>query len=155
MAQVGDFGYGADPVQLLGYVNTYYPNTVQFESYNPSVVSITDGVMSITGVGSATIRAYVSEDDYYLGYELTQIVNVYQSGQSIDFTLASPLYVGQSVQLSATSTSGLPVTGLAPIIQLGALMKIMCLPFTMLASFRYMQCRAEMSIMYTQTPGAM
>jgi uncharacterized repeat protein (TIGR02543 family) len=72
---------------------------------------VIDGnVLSFTGTGTVKVRAVQSGDDWWLPATATQAVTVEKVAQTISFApVVGQLATGR-VELSATATSGLPVT---------------------------------------------
>lgn len=73
--------------------------------------TVTDGQLSFTGSGTVTIRAAHAGNALYLAAEpVLQTVEVTKTAQTIAFLPPTSLLRTETLALSATATSGLPVT---------------------------------------------
>ena len=100
-----------DPAfDLTASANSVLP--VSYESSNTEVATISEGTVSLVGVGTTTITANQNgNEDFYpaIPVEQTLIVNI--GDQSIMFEpLESKTYIDPVFDLTATASSGLPVT---------------------------------------------
>lgn len=90
--------------------NSAYPIILQ--SSNPNVATISGSSVSIVGAGTANITASQPENNsYFAAASVTQPLSVSKADQSIAFDSIYIKTIGDlSFNLSATSSSGLPVT---------------------------------------------
>lgn len=80
-----------------------------WESSDPNVVIISDGKILAVGAGAAVITASTTDGT---NLKATCSVNVEKRSQTIDWkqTFSSVIYGSEMIQLSACSSSGLPIT---------------------------------------------
>ncbi len=101
--------FGDAPFELSATSSTGLP--VTFSSTNPSVVSVENSLGTIAGAGSATISASQAGDDNYQPATAEQTITVNKAAQSITFDELPTLKTDdEPIELTATSTSGLPVS---------------------------------------------
>ncbi|MEJ6979702.1 carbohydrate-binding domain-containing protein [Pedobacter sp. P351] len=85
-------------------------NPITYSSSNTAVVTIVDGLAHIVGEGTSTITATQAGNSDYLPASAAQTVTV-KTGQTITFNSLDSKYVGDAdFNLTATASSGLPVT---------------------------------------------
>ena len=86
--------------------------TVSFSSNNPSVASVTGNIVSITGAGTAIITAsQPGNSNWNPAPDVQQPLTVNKANQTITFSsLLAKTYGDDPFNLSASSSSGLPVT---------------------------------------------
>ncbi len=101
--------YGQDDVELTATASSGLP--VTYESSNPAVATIAGNMLSIHKAGFATITAAQPGDaNFDAASESARQLIVEKAGQTITFSpLPEKLTTDVPFQLSATSSSGLPV----------------------------------------------
>ncbi|MGC2163408.1 MAG: chitobiase/beta-hexosaminidase C-terminal domain-containing protein, partial [Silvibacterium sp.] len=102
--------YGSGPITLSATATSGLPVTFSVLS-GPG--SVSGDALTITGVGTIVVAAnQAGNADYTAAPQVTQSVVVTQASQTINFTAPpSPVTYGSGpITLSATATSGLPVT---------------------------------------------
>jgi len=107
-----DKTYGNDPFVLNGVANSGL--AVVYEALTPNI-SITGNVVTITGTGTATIKATQPGDSFYNpATPVEASFTIHKATQTITFAQVGPYsrYIG-TVPLVATSSSGLPVSFVA------------------------------------------
>jgi len=102
--------YGDADVALVASSVSGLP--VTFSSSNTSVATVINGVLSIVGVGTATITANQNGNNYFTSATpVSYILTVLPKAQALTFgTLTTKTYGSSSFALTATANSGLPVT---------------------------------------------
>lgn len=102
--------FGDPPVALTAAASSNLP--VSYTSSDPTVATVSGGVLTIVGVGSTTITASQPGDSiYFPATSVQQTLTVSPSSQTITFDpVPQSTYGDGSVALIATSSSGLPVT---------------------------------------------
>ena len=84
-------------------------NTINYTSSDESVATISGGTVSITGAGSTTLTAMqVSSGNYFEATDSKALI-VSKAEQEIIFDVVQEVSIGQTISLTATSTSGLPI----------------------------------------------
>ncbi|MFL5744897.1 MAG: chondroitinase-B domain-containing protein [Niastella sp.] len=73
-------------------------------------VTINGTTVTINGAGTATIRAIQAGDENYEAAFSEQVITINKAAQTISFTAITPSKSTDSVQLTATASSGLPVS---------------------------------------------
>jgi|GEM_PF-728714 len=103
--------YG-DPDFILVAAGGSSGNPVTFTSSNPLVAGISGNTINIVGAGTATITAsQAGNSNYNAAADVSDVLAVGKSDQTITFDLIPPKSYGNpAFILSASSTSGLPVT---------------------------------------------
>jgi len=107
---VSPVAYGVSPITLSATASSGLPVTFSVVS-GPGTVS--GSTLTITGAGTVVVAANQAGNSYYsAAAQVTQSVVVNKESQTISFTPpASPVTYGVSpITLSATASSGLPVT---------------------------------------------
>ena len=102
--------YGVPPITLSATASSGLPVTISVLS---GPASISGNILTITGVGTVVVAADQAGDaDYAAAREVTHRIVVKQIEQTISFTApTSPVTYGVApITLSATASSGLPVT---------------------------------------------
>ncbi len=101
--------YGHPPITLKATASSHLPVTFTVVS-GPGRVK--NDVLTITGVGTIQVEACQAGDPDYLPAKcVTYKIVVEKASQMIDFEkLPAQVKVGETITLSATATSGLPVT---------------------------------------------
>jgi uncharacterized repeat protein (TIGR03803 family) len=86
--------------------------SVQYTSSNPLVATISGSTATIVGIGTTTLTARQAGNDTFApAADVAQTLTVVKANQSITFAaLGSRLFGSGKFTLTATSTSGLPVT---------------------------------------------
>ncbi len=87
--------------------------TVVFTSSNESVATIANNVLTIVGVGEVTITAsQEGNNNYNAATEVLKVITIAKLDQTIvwDQEFAADLTIGNTIELTATATSGLVVT---------------------------------------------
>ena len=102
--------FGDDPYALVATSTSGLP--VTFESSDNTVATISGTTITIFGAGTTTISAtQIGDDDYLAAATVAQTLSVNKASQAISFdALPSPTFGDDPISLTATSTSGLPVT---------------------------------------------
>ncbi|MFP9098744.1 YDG domain-containing protein [Flavobacterium sp. RHBU_24] len=101
--------------ELTATSETSAINPITYTSSNTAVATISGATVQINGVGSTTITAYQAEtSDYYAATAVAQtqvVTSASLSDQAITFnTLTNATYGDTPFELTATASSGLPVT---------------------------------------------
>ncbi len=105
---VGDKSYGDAPFTLSATASSGLPVNFLVIS-GPANVS--GSVVTINGTGLVVLQAAQSGNGTFAPVYAEQSVVVAREAQTLDFTpVPEPLYVGNTVTLSATASSGLPAT---------------------------------------------
>lgn len=85
-----------------------------YSSDNSAVATVTGNVVTINGVGTATLTATQAMDNNYSGSTATATLTVSKSNQTISFDALSDVllvdFEGNPVELNATSSVGLPIS---------------------------------------------
>jgi len=99
-------------VPALSATTTAVGLTVSFASLTPGVCLVSGTSVTLVSVGTCYIQAtQAGNANYAAATAVTQNFSVTQGSQTITFgTAPSPVYGGGPVQVSATATSGLPVS---------------------------------------------
>jgi hypothetical protein len=85
--------------------------TISYNSSNLNVATISGNTVTLVGVGTTTITASQSgNNDYFEADDVLQSLTVQKADQSINFSELADMTVGETINLSATSTSGLDVS---------------------------------------------
>jgi len=102
--------YG-DPVLAINY-KTSSGRTPVFRSSDPKIVSIRGDLMTIRAAGSVTVRAVLPATTEWRGKESSTMLRVAKARQTVKFRPPSNYRSapGRTFRLSASATSGLPVT---------------------------------------------
>ncbi|WP_297869134.1 YDG domain-containing protein, partial [uncultured Flavobacterium sp.] len=102
--------YGDSEFTLNATASSSLPIT--YTSSNPSVATVSGNTVTVVGVGATTVVATQSGDDNYNSASaVTQELVVNKANQTITFgTLTDKLDSDADFQLTATSSSGLPIT---------------------------------------------
>ncbi|MFM8848804.1 MAG: IPT/TIG domain-containing protein, partial [Cytophagales bacterium] len=101
--------YGDAPFTLSATSSSGLPLT--FASSNTEVATVSGNMVTIIGAGTATITASQGGNNNYDPASSPQSLTVNKASQSVTFTaLASKTYGDAPFTLSATSSSGLPLT---------------------------------------------
>ena len=107
--ELPDKVYGDADFQLLATASSGLP--VTYISSNPRVATITGDVVKIIGVGTTLITAHQVGNEEYKPTQVEQTLKVDGKNQHIVFeTLPDKTYGDPNFQLSASASSGLPVT---------------------------------------------
>lgn len=109
---ITDKTYGDVPFQLNAAANSDL--LIAYEALTPNI-SISGSTLTILSAGNATVRATQAGDNFYLPAPPVEIsFNIQKAPQTITFAQVGPFsrYIG-SVTLSASSSSGLPVSFVA------------------------------------------
>lgn len=104
---IGDKTYGDAPFALTASVDTHLPLVFTIVS-GPATLS--DSILTITGAGDITVRVSQAGNDNYLPADEEQTFTVNKAAQAITFAALPPTNRKDSVALSATASSGLPVS---------------------------------------------
>lgn len=109
-AAIPSKNYGAAPFTINASASSGLP--VSFTSDNPSVATISGNTVTIVGTGTAFITASQAGNANYNAAPLaSQTLTVNKASQTISFSaLASVKFGDPAFSISATSSSGLPVT---------------------------------------------
>jgi gliding motility-associated-like protein len=109
-APLADAVYGDDPVTPV--VSSDSGLEITLESSDASVATISDGMIVITGAGTAQITASQAGDQNYEPAEnVTVTLNVNKADQTLTFTIpASVTYGAAAINAGASSSSGLAIT---------------------------------------------
>ena len=100
--------YG-DVIELNASSESIAP--VTFSSSDVAVGSLEGNILAIKDLGSVTIVAHHAGDDLYCpALSVAHTLNVSKATQSIQFESVPVAVEGEQISLSATATSGLPVT---------------------------------------------
>lgn len=105
---VAEKTYGDAPFVLNATANSDLE--VVYEALTPNI-SINGNTVTILSAGNATVRATQAGDSFYLAAPAVEIsFNIKKASQSLTFAQVGPYsrYIG-SVQLNASSSSGLPI----------------------------------------------
>lgn len=102
--------YGDAPFVLTAIASSGLE--VSYSSSDESIATIDGDVLTIVGVGSATITASQSgNDNYYAATDIDQVLNINRADQIITFDSLSPITYGDSpFTLSASASSGLEIS---------------------------------------------
>jgi uncharacterized repeat protein (TIGR03803 family) len=102
--------YGNAAFSLTATASSGLP--VTYTSSDPAVATISGNTVTITGAGETTITAsQPGNTHWYAAPDVFQILTVTKASQSITFSaLATKIYGDVAFTLTATSTSGLPVS---------------------------------------------
>jgi hypothetical protein len=103
---IGTKTFGDPPFELGVTTETNIPVTFEVVS---GPASISGSTLNITGAGSVTVRASQAGNKNYLPASAEQTFIVNKAVQTISFAAITPKKDNESVQLSATATSGLPI----------------------------------------------
>lgn len=99
--------YGDAPFALTATADTGLPLRYEVVS-GPATVA--GSALSLTGAGPVTVKAIHAGDDHYEPAEAGQTFTVNKAAQAIRFEALPPKNVQDRVELSAASSSGLPVS---------------------------------------------
>ncbi|HEX7902465.1 MAG TPA: T9SS type A sorting domain-containing protein [Chitinophagaceae bacterium] len=105
-AEIPDQTYGDDPFELIASSSSGLPVTFEIVS---GPASLEDGFLTITGAGTIIVRASQAGDEKYFPASIEQTFIVNKAAQTISFGTLSPTSENETIQLSATSSAGLPV----------------------------------------------
>jgi hypothetical protein len=83
---------------------------VSFSSSTPSICSVSGGTVNFVTLGTCTVVATQGGNSDYLSAQVSQSFLVYHELQTITFGPIASQVAGTPVALSATATSGLPVS---------------------------------------------
>jgi hypothetical protein len=108
--ELTDKVFGDESFQLV--VSSSAGLSVSFSSSNENVAIIEDDVLSIVGAGETAITAsQAGSSNYQSAQEVERILLVEKAPQSISFeVIEDQLFEDESVNMVATSTSGLPIS---------------------------------------------
>lgn len=105
---IGGKTYGDPPFSISATASTGLPVTYGLIS-GPATLS--GSTVTITGAGTVVLQAGQAGDGTYAPTTSMQTITVVKAAQTINFpTILSPQYVGTAITLSATASTGLPVT---------------------------------------------
>ena len=106
--------YGIPPFEVIRpTVESDYSGTFNYRSADASIASFSTSTITISSTGTVTLFADISGDDKYNAKTVTATLIVEKSNQSIivqPLPNEKPLKDFTSLTVSATSTSGTPVT---------------------------------------------
>ncbi len=106
--------YGIPPFEVIRpTVESDYSGTFNYRSADPGIASFSTSTITISSTGTVTLFADISGDDKYNARTVTATLIVEKSNQSIivePLPNEKPLKDFTSLTVSATSTSGTPVT---------------------------------------------
>ena len=106
--------YGIPPFEVIRpTVESDYSGTFNYRSADPGIASFSTSTITISSTGTVTLFADISGDDKYNAKTVTATLIVEKSNQSIivePLPNEKPLKDFTSLTVSATSTSGTPVT---------------------------------------------
>ena len=94
------------PFELVASSDAGLPVTFEVVS---GPVTISGTTVTINGAGSATIRAVQAGNENYLPASEEQTFTINKAAQTISFASITPKNENETVDLSASSTSGLPI----------------------------------------------
>lgn len=102
--------FGAPPFNITATTSSGLP--VSFSSASPTVASITGNTVTILKAGSTTLTAtQIGNEDFLPAPMVSQVLTVNRAPQTIAFgTLAGRTFGDPPFAVSATATSGLPVS---------------------------------------------
>jgi hypothetical protein len=98
--------YGDGPFQLVASSDAGLPVTFEWVS---GPVTIVGSSVTINGAGTTTIRAVQAGNENYEAAFSEQLFTISKAAQTISFPAIAPQNRTDSVQLSATASSGLPM----------------------------------------------
>jgi hypothetical protein len=98
--------FGDGPIELSASSDAGLPVTFEWV-FGP--VTINGTTVTINGAGSATVRAVQAGDENYEAAFSEQVIIINKAAQTISFTAITPQNSTDSVPLTATASSGLPV----------------------------------------------
>lgn len=107
IGEIPELTYGDDPVELVVSAGSGLPVSLEVLSGPGSIVD--SNFLKIEGAGNIVIRATQAGDLNYFPVTRDYTVIVNKAGQTIEFPLIGPKHKNETVELKATSTSGLPV----------------------------------------------
>jgi gliding motility-associated-like protein len=86
--------------------------TITYSSSDPLIAYVSGGVIVINAAGTVTITAsQTGDDNYNTAEDVTQSLTINKAGQTITFNeLANSVYGDPDYELTATASSGLPVS---------------------------------------------
>jgi hypothetical protein len=106
-----------DPVETKTFGNGPFDLSASSDAGLPVIfewvsgpVTISGTTVTINGAGSAIIRAVQAGDENYEAAFSEQLITINKASQTISFAAFTPQNNTDSVQLSATASSGLPVS---------------------------------------------
>jgi hypothetical protein len=100
--------FNDEPILLNATTNASL--AITYTSSNPSIAAIQDGKIVILGAGTTDITAQQSGNDQFAAASLTRTLTISKANQSITFANFGAVHISDDITLSATSTSGLPIT---------------------------------------------
>ncbi|AYL95639.1 hypothetical protein HYN43_010195 [Mucilaginibacter celer] len=102
--------FGSVDFALTAFSSSRLP--VTYTSSNTAVATVTNGVVHITGAGTATITAsQTGNSKYAAATQVSQLLTVSKAVQTITFAaLPAKYYLDTDFYVSAVSTAGLPVS---------------------------------------------
>lgn len=100
--------YGDDPFNVSASASSGLPVTLEVVS---GPATLDDSIVTITGAGVVTLRAsQPGNDNYFPADTVVRSFTVNKAAQTISFAAIPPHYRCDTVQLSATASSGFPVS---------------------------------------------
>ncbi len=108
----GSHSYGDAPVSLASVTGGGSGNPVVFTSSNPTVATVNGSIVTLKGAGTTSITAnQAGTAQYAPAAPVAQVLVVDRAPQIITFAeLSTKAYGSQPITLSASASSGLPVT---------------------------------------------
>jgi len=100
--------FNDEPILLTASTNATLD--ISYTSSNPSIAAVQDDKIVILGAGTVDITAQQSGNDQFTAASSTRTLTINKASQSITFADFGPAHVSEDITLSATSTSGLPIT---------------------------------------------
>lgn len=105
--EIGDRTFGDSAFQLVANVASGLPVRFRIIS-GPAVLD--SSLLRITGAGEVTVMAMQEGNENYSADSLEQTFTVHKALQTVTFPVIAPRVKHQKVTLSASASSGLPVT---------------------------------------------
>ena len=99
--------YGDEPFELIADVDTELPLTFELVS---GPASISGSLLTILGAGDVTVRVSQAGNENYLPAAAEQTFTINKATQSITFEEILPANQSDIIELSASASSGLPVS---------------------------------------------
>ena len=103
--------YGGSVLNLASYATASSGLAVSFSTTTPAICSLSGTSLTIVGASTCTVKAMQPGNALFnAAASVSQSFVTHHSNQTISVTVTSPQYVTTSVTLSASASSGLPVT---------------------------------------------